>query len=143
MEISRRPATPADESIARELHERGYRDVVVRQFGSWNQEQQQHFFAEKWFPGEYEILLYDQAECGYVWVTDEEDSVTIREIVVLPEYQNRGIGTRVLKEEIARAHTRNVPVKLRVLAKSRALSLYTRLGFRKCGRTATHILMKQ
>jgi len=48
MEISRRPATPADESIARELHERGYRDVVVRQFGSWNQEQQQHFFAEKW-----------------------------------------------------------------------------------------------
>ena len=38
------------------MHESGYHDVVVRQFGQWDQEQQEGFFIAKWFPEKYEIL---------------------------------------------------------------------------------------
>jgi len=141
MEISRRAATPGDENLARRLHESGYRDVVIRQFGAWDQERQECFFDEKWFPEEYEILLCGQADCGYLWVADGEDHVDIMEIVILPEYQNRGIGSRILEQEIARARARDVPVRLRVLKQSRAISLYRRLGFEEYGRTETHVLM--
>ena len=142
MEVDRRCATPDDESLARRLHESGYRDVVVRQFGKWDSEQQEGFFVAKWFPEKYAILLCNQVPCGYLWVEDTEDSVTIMEIVVLPEYHNRGIGSQVLKEEMARARARGVPVMLRVLKESRAISLYSRLGLREYDRTETHILMK-
>jgi ribosomal protein S18 acetylase RimI-like enzyme len=142
MQIGRRPATTTDEGFARGLHESGYKDVVVRQFGKWNQEQQEHFFADKWLPEKYEILLHNQTACGYLWVEEESDSVAIMEIVILPEYQNKGIGSRMLRQEMMRARARNVPVKLRVLRKSRAVSLYIRFGFREYSRTESHILMK-
>ncbi len=142
MEISRRHATPDDESLARRLHESGYRDVVVRQFGKWDKEQQERFFVAKWFPEKYEILLCEQAASGYLWVEDTADSVAIMEIVILPEFQNRGIGSRVLKEEMVRARSCNVPVMLRVLKESRAVAFYSRLGLQEYDRTETHILMK-
>ncbi len=43
---------------------------------------------------------------------------------------------------MARAQARTVPVVLRVLKESYAVSLYSRLGFREYDRTETHILME-
>jgi ribosomal protein S18 acetylase RimI-like enzyme len=143
MKITRRPATPEDEALARRLHESGYRDVVMRQFGLWDPEQQACFFIEKWFPDEYEILQSDQVDCGYLWVADTEDCIEIMEIAILPEYQNQGIGSHILEEELARARARDVPVRLGVLQRSEAVALYRRLGFREYDRTSTHILMQR
>lgn len=66
----------------------------------------------------------------------------IVEIVILTEYQCRGIGTQVLLEEISRARALNVPTMLRVLKENRAALLYNKLGFQEYDRTETHILMK-
>jgi ribosomal protein S18 acetylase RimI-like enzyme len=142
MRISRRQATTEDERFARELHERGYRDIVVRQFGKWDKELQDRFFDEKWFPERYEILRCGDSDCGYLWAACEEDHVDIVEIVILPEYQNQGIGSRILLDEIAKARIRDVPVRLRVLKESRAVPLYERLGFKEVGRSETHIRME-
>ena len=79
---------------------------------------------------------------AYLWVARKEDHFDIVEIVILPEYQNQGIGSRVLAEEIAEARSRDVPVRLRVLKESRAISLYRRLGFKDYGRSETHVLME-
>ena len=116
--------------------------MVVRQFGQWDDAMQEGFFVKKWFPEKYQILLCEGLPCGYLWVEDRDDSVVIMEIVILPEFQCRGIGTQVLQEEISRARDRNVPTTLRVLKESRAASLYNRLGFQEYDRTETHILMK-
>lgn len=49
--ITRRPATEADREWARQLHHRVVRDVVERQFGSWDEDQQDRFFANDWNGG--------------------------------------------------------------------------------------------
>lgn len=64
MKIARRPATSDDEHFARRLHEMGYHDVVVRQFGQWDEAMQEGYFVKKWFPEKYQILLCEGQPCG-------------------------------------------------------------------------------
>jgi GNAT superfamily N-acetyltransferase len=142
MKLSRRPAVPADTDFACQAHHRAYHDVVVRQFGVWDEALQDKFFEGDWAGGKFEILLWDGVPCGYVSIEDHPDCIHVREMVLLPEYQGQGIGTALLKETIVRARERRVPVELGALHQNRAIELYQRVGFVECGRTETHTLME-
>jgi ribosomal protein S18 acetylase RimI-like enzyme len=70
---------------------------------------------------------------------DQPDTVEVGEIQVQPGYQNRGIGTYVLRDTIDKAHRQRKKVFLAVgLKNDKALRLYQRLGFRQVARTDTH-----
>jgi ribosomal protein S18 acetylase RimI-like enzyme len=138
MEVSRRVALPSDTEFARTVHHRAYRDVVERQFGAWDNTLQDTFFAGDWAHGGFDILLCDGGTCGYVCVEEHAEHVLVREIVVAPEFQGRGIGTTVLRQVMERARALGVPVVLGALHLNRAADLYRRLGFRENGRSATH-----
>lgn len=142
MEISRRPALDADTDFARSVHHQAYRDVVVRQFGVWDQKAQDEFFDGDWNSAAFEIILCDETPCGYMCVEDREGDIHIRELVILPQFQGRGLGSHLLREVIERAGTRRVPVRLETLQANRAVSLYRRLGFQECERGDTHIRME-
>lgn len=136
--VSRRPATEADREWARELHHRVVRDVVERQFGSWDEEQQDRFFANDWDSGGFEVIQYDGSPCGYVCIEDRETDVHLREIDIDTGYQRRGIGTVIIRNAITCAKARGVPVVLETLHENEAAGLYRRLGFAETGRTDTH-----
>ena len=140
---TRRSADASDTEFARDAHHRAYRDVVERQFGSWNREQQDGFFDRNWAGGGFQVLLYDNMPCGYVAVEQRKDDVYVRELVILPEFQNQGIGSAVLAEVFDLANSLEVPVRLQVLRENRARLLYERLGFTETGRTSTHILFER
>lgn len=142
MEITRRPPTDSNADLAREAHHKAYCDVVVRHFGAWDESRQDSFFKKDRPSAEHEILLCDGAPCGYVCVEEYPDYVHVRELVILPEYQRRGIGSLFLRKVLEQAKARQVPVKLGVLRENRAVSLYRRLGFREYERTRTHIMMQ-
>jgi GNAT superfamily N-acetyltransferase len=139
VEVRRRPALPSDAELARRVHHLGYREAVERQFGAWDETQQDRFFAGDWDAASFEVLLCDGEPCGYACVEERDDHVLVREIVVAPAFQGRGIGSAVLRETQERARARGVPVRLGTLFTSRAAVLYRRLGFRETGRSATHI----
>lgn len=63
-------------------------------------------------------------------------------MVILPEFQNRGMGTWLLEETKEGARQRGVPVKLQTQHANRAVELYLRLGFKKTGDTEHHVLME-
>jgi ribosomal protein S18 acetylase RimI-like enzyme len=136
--LSRRPALPSDTEWTRGVHHRAYRDVVVRQFGKWDQELQDQFFETDWNRQRFEILLGDGVPCGYHSFKDEPDHVQTGEIVVDPEFQNCGIGTWVLQSLIERGRSRGVPVRIGALHQNRALALYRRHGFKHFARSETH-----
>ena len=142
MEITTRPATAADMDFARTVHHLAYRDVVTRQFGQWDETLQDGFFDRGWSPAKIEILLVDGEPCGYTGIEDRPGDVYLRELVIQPEYQGRGIGTTILRQVMARAQGRGVPVRMQVLQQNRAQDLYRRVGFREVGRTETHVLME-
>jgi ribosomal protein S18 acetylase RimI-like enzyme len=142
MEIGRRPATETDRDLARRVHHEAYRDAVERQFGRWVEAEQDRFFAAAWVAARHEIVLCDGQPCGYVCVEECADDVHVRELVIMPEFQGRGIGTALLGEALERARGRGVPVRLGTFHHNRAAELYRRLGFREVGRTRSHILME-
>lgn len=135
MTVTRRAAVADDAEFVRRTHHLGYRGVVERQFGSWDEAQQDRFFASEWAHGGIEIVLLDGRPCGFVCIEDCADDIVVRQLVVAPEFQGRGIGTAILRETMERARGRGVPVLIGGLNENRALDLYRRLGFRDTDRT--------
>jgi GNAT superfamily N-acetyltransferase len=140
--LQRRLASNADTEFGRNVHHQAYREVSERQFGAWNEAAQDAYFRDDWDAAPHEIVECDGVPVGYVSVEDRSDLVRVRELVLLPEFQNRGIGTALLRQAMAHAEGRGVPVQLGTLHASRAAALYRRLGFREIGRTDTHILFE-
>ncbi|HVF49924.1 MAG TPA: GNAT family N-acetyltransferase [Pyrinomonadaceae bacterium] len=141
-QIDKRPASDADTDFARSVHHQAYRDVVTRQYGVWDVSAQDDFFAGDWDAPAFEIINCDGTPCGYLCVEDCDGDIHVREIVLLPEFQGRGIGSRILREIIERARLRRIPVRLGTHLANRAANLYRRLGFRQFAQTESHILFE-
>jgi GNAT superfamily N-acetyltransferase len=146
MRITTRPATEADAEFARSVHHAAYRDVVERQFGPWDEAAQDGFFARDWRGATFVIVLADGTPCGYACIEDRstaaEADVHVRELVIAPQYQGRGIGSALLRDAQARARSRGVPVHLGTFTQNRALTLYLRLGFREIERSDGHVILR-
>jgi len=142
MNITTRPATNADKEFARVVHHLAYREVVERQFGPWDESDQDQRFASDWDAGRFELLICDGAVCGYTSVAIHPDQISVRELVIHPKFQNRGIGSTFLRQIMAKGKALGIPVRLGTFPLNRALALYQRLGFREFDRTQTHVLLE-
>ncbi len=141
MRCSLRPATARDRDLLARPHERCYREVVVAQFGQWDATLQRGFFERKWDPARYQIVSWQDGNVGAVAVQKNPDHVFLSEVLIDPAYQNRGLGSEIVRQVAAEASSQGLPVRLQVLHQNRARRLYERLGFVPTGRTDTHILM--
>ena len=141
MHVTKRAAAAEDYDVVRQWHHAAFRDVVVRQFGTWDESRQDGFSDDAWAPEATEIIIVDGVECGYCVVEHRDNAICLVDLVISPAYQGRGIGSTVLRALQHQAVTERVPIHLRVLHANRAKELYTRLGFRPAGQTETHILM--
>jgi GNAT superfamily N-acetyltransferase len=141
--ITFRDASPADTEFARNAHHTAYHDVVAEQFGSWDTPLQDKLFQESWVIPQTKILLCENIPCGYLRTEDTENQLWIHEMVLLPEFQGKGIGTWLLQELTAEAAKLRKPACLRVLHKNRAASLYKAAGFTQIGETGTHYIMQK
>lgn len=137
-----RGARESDREFARQTHHAAYRDVVERQFGTWDEALQDQFFEADWDPPTKEIIVADGQECGYCIVEYRDEDIHLRELVVHPEHQGRGIGTWLLRGLQEKANAASVPIRLGTFRRNQAQQLYRRLGFREIGTTDTHVLME-
>jgi GNAT superfamily N-acetyltransferase len=144
MNVSTRPATRADLDFARRAHHAAYRDVVVRQWGKWDEELQDSFFDRNWGDARFDVIMVDGVACGYTSVEDRADAVHLVELVLCPEHQSRGIGSTFLRSVVARAENEGKPARLRTCIENhRAQVFYRRHGFREIGRDETHLIMER
>ena len=136
-----RPATPADMPFLRNLHHAAYRDLVARQFGTWDEREQDRFFEQSLRDADYQVIFDGAVAVGAVGTSLHTDHLFLAELQILPEHQNRGIGTLILKAQIQRATELERPLGLQVLRENRAKGWYERHGFAVIGETETHYLM--
>jgi ribosomal protein S18 acetylase RimI-like enzyme len=62
---------------------------------------------------------------------------------ILPSHQNRGIGTRLVRELAREAKESGRPLRLRVLSVNPARRLYEREGFQVTSTTPERIFMER
>ena len=137
-----RPARKDDHEFLRTLHHRAYRDVVQRQFGAWNEAEQDRWFERGLADGVYQIVEEDGRAVGAIDVRVERDELLLYEMQVAPEHQNRGIGSAILQAQFARARAHGQSIRLNVLKQNRARALYERNGFRTVSETDIHFTMR-
>lgn len=142
MSITTRKACTDDRDFCRSAHHAAYRDVVLSQFGFWDEVRQDEFFNAKWDTGHLQVLLRDGEPCGFTAIAEDNGHVFVSELVVHPAYQQQGIGTEFLSSVLERAAESGTVVRLQVLHQNRAVNLYRKLGFIEQDRSETHIKLE-
>lgn len=138
-----RPATNDDYSFLRELHHRAYREVVTRQFGRWDERAQDEWFELSLRDAEFFVVELGSAAVGALARKRQPECLHLVELQIVPEHQNHGLGSALLRELLAEARSATLPVRLRVLHENhRARHLYERHGFVVTATMPTHYLME-
>lgn len=125
MEIRLRPITEADYDFLRRLHNAALKRYVEETWG-WDEEWQARDFREKFDPNAGNVINVDGVDAGLWWVAERDDEIVLVSIRLLPEFQRRGIGTRLIR---GLTENSDRPVRLKVLKVNPARRLYERLGF--------------
>lgn len=140
--LTTRPATESDRGFAYEV-KRAALGPYVEQVWGWDEPFQQAFHARGWEARRPDIIVIDGQDAGTVQLVRREGDYLLGEFYLLPRYQRRGAGSRLLGQVLAAADADGLPVHLQIIRINPAKALYERHGFRVCGETATHFLMER
>ena len=136
LDLCLREATPADEAFLLEVYA-STRMEELEPFG-WDDNQKQAFIKmqfmarERTYPrADSRIILLSGRPVGRILVDRGEETILLRDIAVLTEYRNAGIGSQLIQDLMNEATAAKKPIELHVVATSPAVRLYERLGFRR------------
>jgi GNAT superfamily N-acetyltransferase len=127
--VTVREATVADAPFLLSLARDAYREVLALQFDGWEESIHGVRFAEKVASLPFRVVELDGEPVATVSSSIHADHVRVNELVVLPRFQNRGLGSFLLLQEIERARLVGLPLRLHTFRLNRALRFYQRHGF--------------
>lgn len=130
--LQRRPAVESDYQFMWDLHLRTFRSYVEATWG-WDEEWQSKYFRETRDLSRYEILVNNGRDIGCLGIRYEDKVLFLEYVAILPEHQNRGFGSEVVRDVLRSAAERGVPVRLSVLKVNPVRKLYERMGFQTIG----------
>ncbi len=99
----------------------------------WNEEFQAAGFWKHHPLDQFRVVTVNGEFAGAIHVEEQETLHFVRMIFLLPEFQGRGIGSRLLMEEAVRAQDGGKRLELKVIKVNPAKNLYERLGFSVIG----------
>jgi GNAT superfamily N-acetyltransferase len=143
-----REATPEDEPFLLEV----YASTRLEELAGvgWDDHQKKAFIKmqflarERCYPrADNRIILLNGRPAGRMLVDRGDEEILLRDIALLTEFRNAGIGSRLIQDLMKEATAAGKSIGLHVVATSPAARLYERLGFRPCGdETAAYLEMK-
>ena len=99
-------------------------------------------FRRDFDPDRYRIVELKSQAAGILKIVQKPDRLWLRSIFLLPEFQNRGLGTKLLRDLQDQARALKLDLVLRVLKVNPAQQLYLRLGFQFDGDTDVSFWMR-
>lgn len=140
--ISLIPYTDNDYEFVYEVKKNAYKKYVEECWGSWIEEDQRNYF-EKFITGVKNnayIIMNGKVRIGfYNGEVLENGNYEVGNICIVPEYQGKGIGTKILKEKLEEYKDRDIEIQY--FKQNPVGSLYERLGFVPNGETQFHYQM--
>jgi ribosomal protein S18 acetylase RimI-like enzyme len=141
-EVSLRPATPEDVEFACHVSRETMRGHALATFGAWNEEEARQRCSRNISAGFTQIIELEGVQIGIYVVERAPDHVQLLQIFILPDYQRRGIGSRLIERLLAEARAASLPLRLRVLRVNPAFELYRRMGFQVVQETPERYFME-
>lgn len=104
----------------------GQKEIFLR----WQLDLQRREYESRFPDAAYNVILVDDRPAGRIWVGIDDEQVRLLDITLLPEFQNRGVGTALLRRLMDQAaQARKVLRHMVFVLNNDADRFYERLGF--------------
>ena len=137
--LTLRPVTAADdafllsvydstrtEELAQAQWAEGQRDAFLK----WQFDLQRAEYDARFPDAEYQVILIDDQPAGRIWIGRTDEQIRLLDIALLPQFQNLGAGTVLIKRLIEEAKTTGKILRHMVFVLNNdAHRFYERLGF--------------
>ncbi len=123
-----RPATDVDCLFAFELKKAVDFDLLTLEHG-WDEELQWALHQHEWNTGLPTLICYQDKPIGTDMLLEKRDQIYFSKSIIQPNYQNQGIGSKVMEYVIRFSKQTGKPCFLSYLKNNHAGSLYKRMGF--------------
>ena len=137
--LTLRPVTPLDDAFllavyastrAEELAQVQWQPGQQEAFVKWQFEMQRREYDARFPDAEYDVIEIDGQPGGRIWIGRDAKEVRLMDIALLPEFQNRGAGTLLVRDLIEEARATNKSLRHMVFVlNNNADRFYERLGF--------------
>jgi len=118
---------------------------------SWSDEQkrvflemqfqaQHNYYLSRYPNASYSIINLEGQPIGRLYVERQEDKIKILDITVLPEYRNRGVGTKLIAEILQAGEQAEKPVQIYIESYNPSANLFSRLGFQPIAEEGINLL---
>ena len=132
--VTLRPATSADSEFCFQLHKAAMGGYITAIWG-WDEQRQWGDHTRKFNPGRWQIITIGGTDIGMIDVEYQPVEIYLSRIEIHPDYQGRGIGTRLISALLDEARRRGQDLVLDVLiVNHRARAVYQRLGMTEVAR---------
>jgi GNAT superfamily N-acetyltransferase len=141
-EVTVMAGTDDDREFSFQVKKAAEGDYITAIWG-WDEDFQRAFHATDWEERRPGIVRYQGKRVGTVYVREEQGVLHLRQFFMHPDYQNRGIGSELLRRAVAQADASGLVTRVAFLEGNRVKSLYERFGFRPTGRRDKYCFMER
>jgi GNAT superfamily N-acetyltransferase len=137
--VELRPVTEEDDQFLlsvyastreQELAQAEWAEGQKENFLRWQFDMQRQQYNVRFPDAAYHVILVDGHPAGRVWVGSDDEQIRLLDIALLPEFQNRGVGTALLRRLMDQAAKARKALRHMVfMLNSDAHRFYERLGF--------------
>jgi len=138
--VELRPVSASDDEFLLSLYSSTREDELAQaewaegqkeMFLRWQFDLQRREYEARFPDAAYSVILVDQQPAGRIWVGTDDEQIRLLDIALLPDFQNRGVGTALLQRLKTEAANRGKALRHMVFVlNNNAERFYERLGFK-------------
>jgi GNAT superfamily N-acetyltransferase len=119
-------ASTRNDELSQAEWQEGQREMFLR----WQFDLQRKEYDARFPNAAYHVIFVDQLPAGRIWVGTDGEQIRLLDIALLPEFQNRGVGTALLRRLMDQALKSGKVLRHMVFVLNNdAHRFYERLGF--------------
>jgi len=138
-----RAATSEDAEFLYSVAEVHFRSLVESQGKRWAVQRMREKCMQDASSPSTSIIQVGGADAGFLKFEVEATAVMIDALLLLPEYQGRGVGSLMLDRVLAQARAAALPVRLSVYTANPARAFWEKHGFKVKGEVDQHTQMER
>ncbi len=115
-------------------------DEQKRAFLEMQFQAQHNYYLSRYPNASYSIISLEEQPIGRLYVERQEDKIKILDITVLPEYRNKGVGTKLIAEILQTGEETEKFVQIYIESYNPSANLFSRLGFKPVAEEGINLL---